>query len=255
MKQRKLDWKPRFDDRSRLYGISDIVNVEETKGMSVLWNEGTVLDQGSEGACVGFGWAGEVLAQPVAPPIQPSETQGNKDALGYYNRAKQLDQWPGENYEGTSVLAGARVMKELGFIESYRWCFSIEELRAAVISEGPVVIGIPWYESMYYTDHNGKVLILGKEVGGHCLVITGYISNMIIDGVEQEVFRWRNSWGNDYGVNGSAFITYKDLENLVRHNAEMCVPMGRRIPSSEPKLTNSNICSRLFERFLNKFHN
>lgn len=252
MKQRKLDWRPRFDNRSRLYGISDVLNIKDTDGISVLWGEGTVLDQGSEGACVGFGWAGEILAQPVAPVVQPTEDQGNRNALEYYKRAKKLDQWPGENYDGTSVIAGAKVMKEMGFIQEYRWCFSIEELRAAVISEGPVVIGIPWYESMYYTDHNGKVVIAGKEVGGHCLVVTGYISNMLVDGVQQEVFRWRNSWGSDYGINGSAFITYKDLSKLVSHNAEMCVPMGRRIPPEGLRLTKSGVCSRLFSRWFKK---
>lgn len=252
---RKLDWKPRFDEKSKQYGIREIVDVKNTKNISVLWKEGTVLDQGSEGACVGFGWAGEVLAEPVAPSVQPTESKGNSQALTYYRMAKRVDEWPGENYDGTSVLAGAKVMRDLGFISEYRWCFSIEDLRAAVISEGPVVIGIPWYDSMYYTDSNGMVVIAGEQVGGHCLTITGYISNMLINGVEREVFRWRNSWGSDYGINGSAFITYEDLESLVRHNAEMCVPMGRRIPSESPRLTKSNICSRLFDVFTKRSYN
>lgn len=254
MKNRKLDWKPRFDPESKKYGIRDVIDMSKTKDTSVLWPEGVVLDQGSEGACVGFGWAGEVLAEPVPPKEQPTQTKGNADALGYYKRAQEIDEWPGEDYSGTSVLAGAKVMKELGFISEYRWCFSIEELKAAVISEGPVVIGVPWYESMYYTEQSGIVKIHGENVGGHCILITGYVSNMVVDGIEQEVFRWRNSWGSSYGIGGSAFITYSDLESLVKNNAEMCVPIGRSIPSEGKSLTKEGFCSKLFKALVRSYN-
>ena len=253
MQNRKLDWKPRFDPESKKYGIMEIVDASKIRDTSALWPEGTVLDQGSEGACVGFGWAGEVLAEPVSPKVQPTLAKGNADALDYYRIAQKIDEWPGEDYSGTSVLAGAKVMKELGFISEYRWCFSIEELKAAVISEGPVVIGIPWYSSMYETAQSGIVRIYGENVGGHCILITGYVSNMMIDGVKQEVFRCRNSWGSSYGINGSAFITYSDLEGLLKNNAEMCVPIGRNIPSEPTTLTTEGFCSKLFTALKKKF--
>lgn len=226
--QRNLDWRPYFDPRSKEYGIREVIRQGSTVPRPVMWEEGVVLDQGSEGACVGFAWTAELLTTPVRPETQPLVASANRQAVRYYKRAQKLDQWPGEDYSGTSVLAGAKVIKEEGLIESYRWCFSVEEIRDAVINEGPVVLGIPWYESMYNTTRDGLVTIAGPQVGGHAILITGYSPVKTIGGVTLEVFRWRNSWGESYGVSGSGYITVKDLRRLMGEGGEACVPMGRK---------------------------
>lgn len=230
MNHRRLDWKSLHDPRSKNYSIRSLFRDKKITPRKVMWKEGIVLDQGSEGACVGFGWMTEILAEPFAPDIQPSESFANSLAFKYYDRAKRLDDWPGEDYDGTSVLAGAKVMLEEKLITSYRWCFSIEDIRDAVIEEGPVVIGIPWLENMYSTYKNGVVRVSGAVVGGHCLTITGYDPAMLINGKTHEVFRWRNSWGSDYGLDGSGYIKYTDLAKLLANNGEACVPIGRKKP-------------------------
>jgi hypothetical protein len=197
---------------------------------AVSWVEGVPTDQGSEGACVGFAWMNELLASPKEPKHQPEEEMANKIALSYYKRAQRLDDWPGENYEGTSVLAGAKVMKESGYIGEYRWCFGIDDVRDALIVEGPVVIGVPWYEGMYETKPNGLVQLKGKNVGGHAITLTGYYPSKMFDGKREEVFRWRNSWGRDYGIDGSGYIRYTDLAKLLADSGEACVPMHRETP-------------------------
>ena len=121
--ERTLDWRSRHDSRSKDYPIRSIINQKDIEVKSVYWKEGTILDQGREGACVGFAWTGELLTGPVAPKQQPSEELGNSLALSCYKRAQKIDQWPGEDYEGTSVLAGAKIMQQEGFIDSYIWCF------------------------------------------------------------------------------------------------------------------------------------
>lgn len=228
-KDRKLDWTPQFDERSRQYGIREVIRRGTTVPRPVLWQEGVALDQGSEGACVGFAWMGEALAEPAMPEPQPMVAAANRRAISYYKMAQKLDDFPGEDYSGTSVLAGAKVMKREGWIEGYRWCFSIDEVRDAVIKEGPVVIGIPWFESMYETDSNGLVRIHGQLVGGHAIFLTGYVPNMSIAGQTLDVFRWRNSWGTSYGLGGSAFISYQDLAELLSQQGEACVPTGRKV--------------------------
>jgi hypothetical protein len=196
-----------------------------------MWRQGTVLDQGSEGACVGFGWTAELLAKPFSPLSQPSAAVGQNKALEIYRAAKGIDEWEGEDYSGTSVLAGAKVVKASGYIGGYRWCFGIEDVRDAVLNLGPVVIGIPWYEDMYYTRPSGLVKVGGKQVGGHCITLTGYHPSLILDGKVRPVFRWRNSWGLGYGIKGSGFIEYNDLAALLSGTGgEACVPLDRIIP-------------------------
>lgn len=195
-----------------------------------MWTEGAVLDQGQEGACVGFGWTGELLASPA--PFRTDSLTGSKYAQSIYEAAKKVDEYPGENYEGTSVLAGAKVLKDKGYLSEYRWAFSVEDIRNTIITQGPVVIGIPWLDGMYETRPSGLVDVSGPEVGGHCLVLTGYNPKMRIAGEgyfkRYEVFRWRNSWGTVYGKNGDGWIQASDLYTLLKQTGEACVPVGRK---------------------------
>jgi hypothetical protein len=217
---RVLDWSPRFDERSRNFPLT----VEaEPKRVRRLWRQGVVLDQGNEGACVGFGWTGTELSGPQWPDPQPTKTAGYMRAIDRYRRAQTIDEWPGEAYSGTSVLAGAKVMQADGVVSEYRWCFGIDDVRNALLTHGPVVIGIPWYSKMYSTNLDGTVKIGGDKVGGHCLFLNGYHPAKLVDGKPREMFRWRNSWGSTYGINGSAWISTDALMVLLEE-AEACVP-------------------------------
>lgn len=234
--QRTLDWHPHYDARSRKYAIRPLLKQRSVENKRKMWEEGVVLDQGSEGACVGFAWTGELLAQPQAPEKQPSFKYGNELARSFYLEAQKIDEWPGENYSGTSVLAGAKIMQQRGFIGEYRWCFNLNDIKESVISEGPVVFGTPWYEGMYQTKPDGRVRVSGKKVGGHAILITGYDPKMRFGNTNLEVFRWRNSWGEDYGVGGSGWIEAKILAKLIEDGAEACVPMQREVPLfNEPR--------------------
>ncbi len=102
-------------------------------------------------------------------------------ALAIYKRAQQLDIWPGENYSGTSVLGGAKAVKELknnvgeSYISEYRWAFGIEDLIRALAYQGPVVLGLNWYAGMFNSDTAGWLRVTGALVGGHCLLALGVI--------------------------------------------------------------------------------
>lgn len=230
MLERTFDWKPSFDPRSRDYSIRTLLGSPPARRESKFWAEGTVLDQGSEGACVGFGWLAELLAEPTQPDEQPTPEFANKVAKLFYKEAQRIDEWPGEDYSGTSVLAGAKIMKDYGYISEYRWCFNIDDIIDAVVSEGPVVIGIPWYSSMYQTNSQGLTGVRGESVGGHCIVLTGYHPAKLFGRQSLEVFRWRNSWGTDYGIEGSGYIRVSDLRRLFLEGGEACVPIIRNKP-------------------------
>lgn len=225
MIERTFDWKSHHDERSKNYSIEDKIGIVEP--VKKYWPIGVVLDQGQEGSCVGHGWTGELVSSPR--PFKTAPEHGHEFAVNLYSRAKVLDEWPGEDYSGTSVLAGAKAVVEKGFMGSYRWAFGVEDVRSAVISEGPVVIGIPWRQGMYEAS-NGVVSVTGNVVGGHCLVLTGYNPRARLVGQPgyHEIFRWRNSWGLGYGLNGNAFIKIEDLAGLLYGGGEACVPQDRK---------------------------
>lgn len=227
----RLDWVSMHDQKSLNFPVRAVMAAEVEKTPKQWTPPKTVLDQGREGACVGFGWTAELIGSPFPDPYV-SEDNANLYARGLYKRAQQIDEWPGEAYDGTSVLAGAKVAQERGLIEEYRWAFSVEDLRDAVITTGPAVIGVPWYEGMYETRDSGLVEVSGPVVGGHCIYIYGYHPAMRIRGEDwnarYEVFRWRNSWGTAYGNNGSGLIRLEDLRDLLATWGEACIPITRK---------------------------
>lgn len=232
MEPKTLDWLSRHDEKSRNYGVT-----QATAGLkrpdSAYWRGPfTRLDQGQEGACVGFAWTNNLLSKPVVAklPLPPQDF-----AMNLYKSAQKIDEWEGEAYSGTSVLAGAKVAQLGGFISGYRWAFSIDEVLDALGLLGPVVLGVPWFDGMYGTLPGGLVEVSGSRVGGHAITATGYgrrefpLSSQVGRRAKrtEDVVRWRNSWGRSYGVRGDGFIRVEDLERLLKGEGEACIPMGR----------------------------
>lgn len=236
MTERTFDTRPSRDSRNADFPVRTALSPQARPKTKLYAGPLSRLDQGAEGACVGFGWATELMSTPVRvhpPESGPTSTaEADADAFGrrIYNAAKKIDEWPGENYDGTSVLAGARVMKAIGYVTEYRWAANVGDVVDSLIQHGPVVLGIPWYESMYDTDAEGKVTIGGPVVGGHCITLTGYIHAWKKQG---EHVRWRNSWGTEYGVAGDGYVSLTDLGKLLAGDpeygaGEACVPIGRQ---------------------------
>lgn len=225
-----LDWIPRHDERSREFSVGPLT-AGKPRPKSTYWGSPKeVLDQGREGACVGFAWTNKLLALPIRSKLpMPS----NDFARNVYHSAQKVDEWEGEAYSGTSVLAGAKIVKMGGFITSYRWAFSIDDVLNALAFVGPVVLGIPWMDSMYSTAPGGLISVSGTKVGGHAITATGYgVRDFVVstqDGRKAkqslEVVRLRNSWGDDYGVKGDGYIQVADLEQLLKNKGEACVPV------------------------------
>lgn len=186
---------------------------------------GPILDQGREGACVGFGWVADALATPTAvnlARLRGGAWEPEAFAKEIYRNAQRIDEWEGENYEGTSVLAGAKAMGIAGLIKEYRWAFSIDDVIDAVLVKGPAVLGIPWFSGMYEAP-GGVLSVTGNVVGGHCITAVGY--HKATDGSEDSIIL-QNSWGSDWGTNGLARIKISELARLLKEG-EACIPTRR----------------------------
>lgn len=173
-----------------------------------------VLNQGQEGACVGFGVTNELRFNPV--PIAGLDETFARESI--YWPAQRVDQWPGGSYpggepvyEGTSVRAGIKVAQKLGYVGEYR-SSSTEAEMALAISIGPVIIGVDWYESMFKPDTRGYIKPTGRKMGGHCCLVVG----LRVTGTRgQGHYVIYNSWGPTWGDNGTAKISRRHMAYLL----------------------------------------
>lgn len=217
----RLDRLVQFDERSRAFPV--MATITPTKPRSYTWRVDSWFDQGMEGACVGFAWTHELAARPKV--ITGLTNQFAREQV--YWAAQALDHWeggayPGASpfYEGTSVLAGAKATQNLGYISEYRWAFGLDDLRMAVGYKGPAVLGINWYDGMFQPDAEGRIQPTGTVRGGHAVVA---YSNSERYGR----FRLWNSWGPEWGQNGSCWVSHEDMDRLLREDGEACIPVIR----------------------------
>lgn len=249
---RRLDRARQWDPSNNNYPVAELlagappaafVGHADERGRT--YKAGPVLDQKQEGACVGFGFTGELAADPVPAP-EATYDQLEQTARALYAEARAI--WPGPNQpgEGTSVLAGAKAAQARGWFDEYRWGASrgtVDELirvleAAAKVADaqfGTAVVGVDWYDGMYETDpDSGLVTVQGPLVGGHCLFIRGVLLHPRIAGhkISEPLFRWRNSWGHQYGHagDGDGLIRASDLEHVLGPQPEVCYPVRRHDP-------------------------
>lgn len=216
MTDRKFDWRPNPDPASRLF----LAPHTESTRHSRYWRTASILDQGSEGACVGHGVVGALIAQPLRLALPHPQTT----AFGMYYGSRRIDEWPGEDYEGTSVNAGMKLARELGLISGWEWCPDIERLKATVLEDGCVVVGMNWDANMGRPDEQGLVDIGGGLRGGHCLFINGYSRRRVFARYTGPVFQLANSWGASWGRRGYLYLRESDVAAKFAERAEFAIP-------------------------------
>lgn len=206
------------DPRDRNYPMA--AAVPRTTRRYRYWNDLPLfLDQGSKPHCVGYSlshWVND-------GPTKHSKYLSADDADLIYKEAQFVDEWPGEGYAGTSVRAGAKILQSRGFIESYLWASSLDEVIRAILEVGPVVVGTDWYSSMFDPDPNGFLTLDGDVVGGHAYLLNGV-------SVSGRKFRLKNSWGRGWNPahGGRAWICFEDFERLLHSNGEACLAIERK---------------------------
>lgn len=203
------------DERDRGFLMSAAV-AEAPKRRWRYWNaNGWWGDQGATSQCVAYSLLhmvadGPVTTKGVADPVMPPRD--------LYQAAQRIDAWPGENYDGTSVRAGAKVLQDAGWISEYRWAWDVDTVVRALLDAGPVVVGTTWHDDMFTPDGRGFVHATGRSAGGHAYVLNGV-------NTDREVVRLKNSWGREWGLNGHAWLSFRDLEQLIKDYGEACLPI------------------------------
>jgi hypothetical protein len=187
-----------------------------------------VLNQGSEGACTGFGLAAVVNYLLKTRKVNPAYPNASPYML-YYN-ARMYDEWQGENYEGSSARGAMKGWHKHGVCKTNLWKDNNGRMSRSVAldsTERPLgsyyripapdlvaihcaleEVGILFATASVHSGwdivgRDGAILFNpdNKQLGGHAFAIVGYTK----DG-----FWIQNSWGTNWGKGGFGLITYED---------------------------------------------
>ena len=187
---------------------NDDYKIKRADKSNIEWPVDVVLNQGVNGACVGFAMTHVMRAQGWQ-----YDALNNDFAWALYTDAQKIDPWAGGEYagarpemSGTSLLAGAKVLHRAGYLDEYRWAATVSQVRSGLMA-GPGVLGCMWRKSMDEVDDDNVVQVRGRRDGGHALAVTG---------VEGDMFVLVNSWGGTWGDEGRALISEDDLRRLLK---------------------------------------
>lgn len=209
-----------------------------------------VLDQGSEGACTGFGLAAAINYMLW---LRHVETNGRYDFARVspymlYDLARFYDEWPGENYDGSSCRGAMKGWHKHGACEYSHWTQSVKtpkgkklysphkdwpgnaarcpvgiyyrvnresvtDMQAAINEMGAVYVSA--------NVHGGwdRVLVTGTRLKSHDDLpeiewtkeapATGGHAFALV-GFNERGFIVQNSWGHRWGNQGFAVLAYAD---------------------------------------------
>jgi hypothetical protein len=192
------------------------------------------LDQGTEGACTGFGstWMMAILNRRLYHARQ------------LYLEAQKIDEWDDTPpQEGSSVRAVMDVLRTRGHwrrvngtnfapipdarhgISENRWATKVDEIRACIAAGVPVTGGFNWYTAFdsegiqkigmdYWIGRGGD---LGPIRGGHCICIYGASDR-------RQAVKIVNNWGVTYPL---VWLPYTVLRRLLKEDGEASIVTDR----------------------------
>ena len=227
----KLDARPdMLDFRDKMYEATLVeVPVRIDLRAYQKWKV-PILDQGTEGACTGFGLATVanylLRARKVVPDLVPVSPRM------LYETAKRYDEWPGEVYEGSSARGAMKGWYKHGVCAERVWPYDarkgdrhLTDQRTADASRRPLgayyrvnhkdvvamhsalaEVGVLSATATVHAgwdavDEQGVIPPEGRILGGHAFAIVAY---------DERGFWIQNSWGKDWGARGFALIRYDD---------------------------------------------
>jgi hypothetical protein len=200
-----------------------------------------ILDQGSEGACVGYALAA-VINMSLSRKGERTPRKNEKtlaSARMLYEMARRYDEWKGVGYSGTSPRGAMKAWHHVGVASERTWSNESEDreltveraedarsrplgayyrvrdsdpihVQAAVV-EGDAVLASMWVHSGWRNDQLLPPIKGGAPIkriesrpagrGLHAIAIIGYSADGLIV---------QNSWGPKWGTGGFAVLAYDD---------------------------------------------
>lgn len=238
---------------SDFLAVKDAVSATATIHTQAWERQCSMLDQGSMGACVGFGNGGG--AGTNSPWAEGNDRISNKYCVSIYYDAQRTDGQPGgeypfayPRYAGTTVEAGVGVMLRRGWAEKAAWATSFDEVALGISNLGPAICGLNWYAGMMTPDKDGYIHPTGAWQGGHCIEAVAIVVNNWerLDGYV--VFA--QSWGDGWGDKGYCRMTLKEFKQL--YTGDLCTAafLLNRVTSPSDRTVIQRIAERIHKNGL-----
>ena len=193
-----------------------------------------VLDQGTEGACTGFGLATVVHYLLRTRTVVRDDQEVSPRML--YNMARRYDEWPGENYSGSSARGAMKGWHKHGICSRQHWVYDrklekqntklytgrfedalrrplgayfrvnhkdLVSVHAAISEVGILYATSQVHEGWQNVGTDGVIAWEpgARIIGGHAFAIVAY---------DLRGFWIQNSWADDWGMDGYAQVSYDD---------------------------------------------
>lgn len=190
---------------------------------------GEIRNQGSEGTTIGFSVA-YALQAAIKSRFNRKVTIS---ARGLFVTARKFDEWPGEDYEGSSVLGGLKGAQTVGAYLESQWpyagpvptasvkpAYKVTQFRkldakpealVGAMQAGRVpIVQINVTDDFDRVGADGRVVIRTplRPTGGHSMAVVGF------DQAKAE-FRLANMWGAEWGDKGTLVIRDSDLKRIL----------------------------------------
>ena len=261
---RKLFARPdTLDFRDQMY-IPTLVEVPPERPLArYRAHQPVILDQGSEGACTGFGLAAVANYLLRTRKLKPDRRKVSPWML--YDLARRYDEWPGEHYEGSSARGAMKGWHKHGVCSDRLWdekgpsdgrgkrgktdpwsealarplgaYFRVNHkdlvaMHAAITEVGILYATASVHEGWDDVGADGLIKKRDTIDGGHAFAIVAY---------DRSGFWIQNSWNTDWGLRGFGHITYDDW--LANGNdvwvARLGAPVELDLPQSAASATTS----------------
>ena len=218
------------------------------KYLSSYVKSGLVLDQGKEGACTGYGLAAVVNYLLWTRALGEQKTRGFRSISPHmlYDLAQFYDEWPGEDYEGSSCRGAMKGWHKHGVCEGSLWQNSVRgnasksarpaahwahdaatrpvgvyyrvnhksvvDMQAAILGMGAIYVSADVHRGWDLPARRAR------KIAHTTLPVIEFSANTTISGshafalvgYNEQGFVVQNSWGTRWGVSGFAMLTYGD---------------------------------------------
>lgn len=199
-----------------------------TKSGDLSHTIGGIRDSGQEGATVGF-----AIAYAVQSALYQRGELATLSARGIYEAAKVYDEWPGEDYHGTSVQGGLIAARQRGVYTEEVWPYrckappaqlsppllkirsftklaGLASIREALGDRRVVVASINITKDFGNTHKDGLIKIANDaaDVGMKAVTIVAYDA-------KSGKYKFANDWGAAWGRNGFGYLSEKDMAQLL----------------------------------------